>query len=234
MKRQMPNHKSKTGDPADEETSALLRERHAMAAEIASELEDEMGPLSLELAVKALPAVPTVREVKSLLLAAQSELRDYLAMRIPYYTGVRVGELAAFCLADFFDDGTALVRQGKGGYDRYVCVDPKTLALVRKLHGSKDPAKPVLGVGERQIERIVRDYGLQTGLVQKYEAMARSFSPHSLRHAFATHRYNNGMDLFTLQKLLGHRYLTTTLIYVQTSMHHIAAQYRKTDPLREK
>jgi integrase/recombinase XerD len=106
------------------------------------------------------------------------------------------------------------------------------MELVRKWQGSRAPGEPIIGLQTRQLHRIVREYGLQTGLVQKYEAMMRSFSPHSLRHAFATHRHDAGMDLAVLQKLLGHRYLTTTMIYVQTSMRDASKQYRKSDPLR--
>ncbi len=105
------------------------------------------------------------------------------------------------------------------------------MELVAKWRGRSKLSASVVGLQPRQIHHLMREYGLQLGLAQKYDAMLRSFSPHSLRHAFATHRYDAGMDLAILQKLLGHRYLTTTMIYVETSMRHAAKSYRKSDPM---
>lgn len=207
----------------------------AMAAELASELADEIGVEAFERHVKHLPAVPSVHEVNRLLNAARDEPRDYLIIRLLYYTGMRVGELAALCLADVqFDDGLLFIRGGKGDRDRYVCVDPETLRLIKEGHGKRELSERIVGLRPSAIERIVRKHGRHIGLVQKYEAMERSFSPHSLRHAWATHRHDAGMDLDTLRKLLGHQFLSTTMIYVETSMRHAQKQYRKTDPLHGK
>lgn len=217
-------------DDADEIRNAAIR---AMDREIADELADEIGEVPIEMAVKQLPAVPSVREVRTLLDCARVEPRDYLIVRIFYYTGIRVAELTGLAFADISqDDETVFVRGGKGGYDRYVLVDGRTLKLIQEWQGSRPVSDPVIDLEPRQIGRIVHDYGRLAGLVQKYEAMGRSFSPHSLRHAFATHRYDGGMDLATIQKLLGHRFLTTTMIYVHVSMRHMHKEYHKTDPLR--
>ena len=203
-----------------------------MVKELASELRDEIGNLPIEDAIKHLPAVPSVREVRTLLDCAKDEPRDYLALRIFYYTGIRLSELEKLRFADVFDDGSALVREGKGGWDRYVCIDARTHALIRSAQASNALSDRIINVHARQIEHLVAHYGRLAGLVQKYEAMTRSFSAHSLRHAFATHRYDAGMDLFVIKRLLGHRFLSTTLIYVRTSMRHERKQYLKTDPLR--
>jgi len=227
-KRTAPE-KTKEKIPGDVEAHA-----HNIIAEIVDELGDEIPGMPFADAIKHLPAVPTVREVRTLLEVAKDDARAYLILRLLYYTGIRVGELAVLRFADVSsDDGTAFVRGGKENKDRYVCVDPKTLGLVRDWQGSKDLSARIVGLQSRQIEKTVHKYGRLAGLVQKYEAMVRSFSPHSLRHAFATHRYDVGMDLYVLMKLLGHRNLETTLIYVETSMRHARKQYRKTDPLRD-
>ena len=76
----------------------------------------------------------------------------------------------------------------------------------------------MIGISVRQIRRIVEEAGEITGISQKYAAMDRVFSSHSLRHAFATHCYENGMRTLTLKKLMGHEYLATTEIYLYTSM----------------
>jgi integrase/recombinase XerD len=204
----------------------------AVEAEIASELEDELGEIALHSPMRRLPAVPSVREVRTLLDCAREEPRDYLVLRLLYYTGTRVSELAAICFADVSqEDATVFIRGGKGDQDRYVCIEPTSLELIDTWRAGRSLAERIVDVQPRQINRIADEYGKRAGLVQKYEAMARSWSPHSLRHAFATHRYDAGMDLAVLKKLLGHRFLATTLIYVQTSMRHAQKQYRKTDPL---
>ena len=206
-----------------------------VAAEIAAELADELGGIAPELAIKRLPAVPTVREVRRLLDCTKEDPRAHLIVRILYATGIRAGELAALHFAHVaFDVGTIFIDSGKGDRDRYVCVDARTLELIRAWQGERALSTPVVGIKTDQIAHVVREFGLRAGLVQKYEGMGRSFSPHSLRHAFATHRHDAGMDLFALQRLLGHQFLSTTLIYVETSMKQLIRQYRKADPLREK
>jgi len=64
-----------------------------------------------------------------------------------------------------------------------------------------------------------------TGISKRYEAMRRSFSQHSFRHAFTTHCAENGMDLFTPKKLMGHAFLETTELYVATSMEKAKREY---------
>lgn len=200
---------------------------------MAAELADELGVQTASLAGKHLPAVPTVKEVRTLLDCAKSDPCDYLMLRIFYYSGIRLGELAALRFADVFDDNaTIFVRSGKGDRDRYCCLDRRTLELIRRWQGDRPDAELVIGKTPAQIESAVVEYGRLAGLVQKYEAMERSFSPHSLRHAMATHRYDAGMDLAVLKKLLGHEFVSTTLIYVETSMRQAQKEYRKTDPLR--
>ncbi|MBI2264684.1 MAG: tyrosine-type recombinase/integrase [Armatimonadetes bacterium] len=78
----------------------------------------------------------------------------------------------------------------------------------------------VFGLTLRQLRRIVERAADIVGIPQRYKAMERIFSPHSLRHAFATHSYENGMRVLTLKKLLGHEFLGTTEIYIFTAIRH--------------
>ena len=61
--------------------------------------------------------------------------------------------------------------------------------------------------------------------------MDRKFSPHSLRHAFATHAFENGMRVFILKRLLGHEYIGTTQIYVNTATTLNITEYNLTNPI---
>lgn len=158
--------------------------------------------------------------------------RNNLISRLMYATGIRLAEEAGLNVADInFEDQTGFVRMGKEGKDRYVCIDPETLEMLKTWIGDKPPTSSLFDLSDRQIARIIEEAGEITGVAQKYEGMKRRFSPHSLRHSFSTHCYENGMKLFILKKLLGHEYLGTTLQYVDTAMALEREEYKKTGPL---
>lgn len=197
--------------------------------EIYEELVDELGEEALH--GKRLPCVPSPREVRDLIEVAPP-VRDRLIIRLLYSSGMRVGELTALKKAHVRpSQRLVFIDKGKGTKDRYVCVDPKTMRMLKDWLEDKPEEAHVFDVEDRQINRIVKKYGDVLGLVKKYDAMGRSFSPHSLRHSFATHCYENHMDLLTLRKLLGHRYLTTTEIYIYTAMKYTRKVYRHTHEL---
>lgn len=183
---------------------------------------------------KHLPAVPSRDEVWALYGMAKTT-RDLLIVRTFYASAVRNAELVDLLVADVLPDTFELfVRGGKGGIDRLVLVDEGTMAMLVEWRDSErlKPAQRVFGLHTtRQMHRIVHGCGVRTGIVAKYQAMGRSFSPHALRHSAATHAYENGMDLFTLQKLLGHHFLETTRIYVHLGMAQETQVYQKTHEL---
>ena len=95
-------------------------------------------------------------------------------------------------------------------------------------------ADQVFDLGDNQIRRRVRKYAKDTGLYQRYNAIGRLFNPHSLRHSWATHMYEGGADLFLLQQLLGHRYLSTTRRYVSIGVGLLRDRYQAAHPLCRK
>ena len=194
------------------------------------ELADEL-PLEVILkARKTLPATPTRDEIRQMLEAPSLEdrtgPRDRLIMRTLYATGIRLAELCALKFCDLDYGGQSVfVRDGKGAKDRYVLADAQTMAMLKEWQGDQGPEAPVFDVGDRQIERLVTEYGKQTGLTQKYAAMDRGLSPHSFRHAYATHLYETGVDLFTLKRWMGHAYLDVTENYIETSVKRTLSEY---------
>lgn len=200
--------------------------------EFREELGDEVG--EAEVVVGRLPAVPSRDDFARLMTAftkGKNVFRDNLVIRLLYATGMRRAELAALRFCDIsFETGTALVRAGKGDKDRYVCIDGDTLDALKQHRKGKELQEPVIGVGPRGIARIVEQAGKITGIAQRFEAMDRKFSTHCLRHAFATHCYENGMRTITLKKLLGHKFIATTLIYVHTATDACAIEYGRTNP----
>lgn len=175
---------------------------------------------------RPLPKSITEASVEKLLAAPPGTilgLRDRAMLETMYASGLRVSELVALALNEL-DLTTGLVRvTGKGGKERIVPLgDEATSRLGDYLKG----ARPSL-LGEqksgavfltRRGQPMTRQAFWQ--LIKRYSSAAgidSSLSPHSLRHAFATHLLNHGADLRSVQMLLGHADLSTTQIYTHVA-----------------
>ncbi|MFP4648383.1 MAG: site-specific tyrosine recombinase XerD [Halorhodospira sp.] len=176
-----------------------------------------------------LPGVLTERQVEALLGAPDTTeplgLRDRCLLEVLYATGLRVSELVGLSV-DALNTRQGVVRvAGKGGRERLVPLGEEALDwVVRYLR----EGRPAL-LGQRRSEALFvtrRGEGLTRQAfwyrVKRYAPVAGidpSISPHTLRHAFATHLLNHGADLRAVQMLLGHADLSTTQIYT-----HVARQ----------
>lgn len=186
-------------------------------------------PLLLEVpyqrAPQRVPETLTPEEVSRLFEAVRNQ-RDRTAMEISYATGLRLGEVLHLKVADI-DSGRMILRvdQGKGRKDRNVMLGPALLETLRSYWKRYKP-KELLFPG-RDPGRPVGPTLLQKAFVQaKREArIKKHVSFHSLRHSFATQLLDSGVNLRTIQSLLGHRSLGTTQRYT-----HIAGDYLKVTP----
>ena len=204
--------------------------RYASAAEeIAAEQALEQG---LSKVRRKPPAVPPPSEVGLLLrVAALRGYVYYVILRLFYAAGLRLGEMVHLRMGDIlWEENTLFVRSGKGEKDRYVLVDPGTLRHVRQLHGPCSPETPVMERHPKTLERIFQSCAQEAGLYQKYQLLGQTLSPHSFRHAFATHCYENRMDMYALARLLGHEFLATTAIYTKTATRQWQEDYALSDP----
>jgi integrase/recombinase XerD len=194
--------------------------------ELKAELEDELGETNWAV-VTRLPASLSRADVEAL-VAAPTNQKHALLMRVMYATGMRPGEVGDFKWCDVaFDAGTIFIRSGKGDKDRYVCVDDDTLSLLEQWRGKKSVDAEVFGLSGTHIWKVVKKYADATGLTERYNAMGRRVSPQILRHAFGTHCYENGMDLLALQLLMGHAFLETTRVYIHMSLGRVRRDYEK-------
>jgi integrase/recombinase XerD len=152
------------------------------------------------------------------LLAAPRNLRHRTMLAIMYASGLRVSEVAHLKVADIDRARNVIwVRSGKGRKDRQALLPPKLRDLLRCywrserptewLFPSNDPRRPI---SPKAIFLACRNAAQVAGI-------AKSVHPHSLRHAFATHLLEAGVDLRTIQTLLGHANLSTTARYLQVS-----------------
>ncbi len=181
---------------------------------------------------KTLPKYLKEREIQKLLNAPdRNNIRDRLILRILYRCGLRVSELADLKIENImFNDNDLIVRQGKGGKDRIVPVDHYTLDMVEHFISNERTGDHISETGflfqsavserisTRQIERLVAEYGKRAGITQHVH-------PHMLRHSFAVHCLKAGMNLRTVQKMLGHSSLTTTQIYLDITGDDIKQDY---------
>ncbi|MFH0762829.1 MAG: tyrosine recombinase XerC [Candidatus Omnitrophota bacterium] len=184
-----------------------------------------------------LPSFMTEGEVVKLIESAFTEekkdemgLRDRAILETFYSTGMRISELVSLNAGDFdFISGVVKVL-GKGKKERLVPIGEVAISFLRKyLRARKKDSEAVfLNKNARRISvRGVRD------IFEKYinrAGIRQGFSPHTLRHSFATHLLNRGADLRTVQELLGHANLSTTQIYTHLTTEKIKSVYDKAHP----
>ena len=163
--------------------------------------------------------------------------RDRAALELLYGAGLRVGELVALDLGDLQLEQRMLRVRGKGRKERLVPFGrPAAEALTdylpdragwrRNLRDEDDPLI-VNQRGGRLSDRSVRR--LLDAAVRR-TADLNHLHPHALRHAFATHLLEAGMDLRAIQELLGHSSLATTQVYTRVDLAHLMAVHRNSHP----
>jgi integrase/recombinase XerC len=174
---------------------------------------------------KRLPHFLPTQDVSKLVaapIATPLGCRDRAMLEALYSAGLRVSELVGLNLDDLdLDDGLVTVR-GKGKRERLALLgDPARKAIrgwleerATLLNGREDAALFLNRFGRRlttrSVARLLEKYIAQTGI-------DRRSSPHTLRHSFATHLLESGVDLFTLKALMGHESLGTTARYLHVS-----------------
>lgn len=156
--------------------------------------------------------------------------RDLLILEMLYATGVRVGELVHIQMKDLNLTMRTILILGKGNKERFVhygdyCEEILNLYLkdaYLKLNKTASPFLFLNHQGSQLTERGVR-YILDR--IIKKTSLHKQISPHMIRHSFATHLLNEGCDLLTVQKLLGHESIKATQIYTHVSTERLKEVY---------
>jgi len=166
---------------------------------------------------KQLGDLLNTQEMRHLLRSARS-LRHRLALELMFGLGLRVGEVGRIRLGDFDpQQRTLTIRTAKGGITRVLPYDDRlrhTLLLYYRQEKPQDYLLPARnrstspGISVRGIQYIVR-------MTLDRARLPKRVCPHALRHSFAVHYLNNGGNILRLQQLLGHTYLSSTLIYLR-------------------
>jgi len=166
--------------------------------------------------------------------------RDRAILETLYGAGLRVGELVALDVDDVTElpEGDAVVRvkRGKGGKERYGFLGRSGQAALghwmasgrpRLVRSSAERALFVNREGGRLSDRAVRR--LMDSVAAAVPGLEKP-TPHTLRHAFATHLLDHGADLRVVQELLGHADLATTQVYTHVSAARVEAAYKAAHP----
>lgn len=195
---------------------------------------DELKKIPFPKISKPLPTYLTSREVEALLEAPDTTtkrgIRDQAMLEVMYASGLRVSELLNLTLEQVnFNRGLIRIK-GKGNKERVVPLGEYALSKlvtyineVRPSEGKKEEKILFLntsgqGLSRQYFFKMIKEYALAAGIRKKV-------SPHTLRHAFATHLLENGAELRAVQVMLGHANIATTQIYLNISSNRIVSAY---------
>lgn len=164
-----------------------------------------------------LPTVLSKEECK-LIFAAPRSLKHRFLLAFAYAGGLRMNELRMLKIADVdLDRKQVHIRQGKGKKDRYVILSEfiakrfqTYLSEVKPLVYLFEGQSPGEVMGERSIQYVINEAVRKTD-IQKQVSM------HTLRHSFATHLLEDGVDIYSIQRLLGHADIRTTIVYLHVA-----------------
>jgi len=173
-------------------------------------------------APERLPLIVSPEDVTRILDAAP-KLRDKAALGVTYGAGLRARDTTRLMVSSIDSQRMAIrVEDGKGGKDRYAMLSPQMLELLRawwrvgRPKGWLFPSRrePVSPISTRQLNRVLHTATARAGL-------DRRINVHTLRHSFATHLLEQGVDIRVIQVLLGHASLNTTARYTRVATHII-------------
>ena len=171
---------------------------------------------------KKLPLVLSQDQVRDILSATPS-LKYYALFTTLYSAGLRTDEAAHLKVADI-DSNRMLIRvnQGKGNKDRYTLLAKRTLPVLRQYWSEYRPQEWLFPaqhhnrrISPRSIQKAFKDACANAGI--RIPA-----TPRTLRHSFATHLLDEGVDLYFIQQLLGHASIRTTVVYLHVSGKRLA------------
>lgn len=189
---------------------------------------------------RPLPKTLTEREVEVLLAVPDTAEprghRDRTMLEVLYATGLRVSELVGLRPGEVSLNQGLVRVVGKGGKERLVPLGEESVAWLRDylsgprqdlLHGRLCdfvfPTQRSDCITRQAFWQLIKRYALEAGI-------AKDLSPHTLRHAFATHLLNHGADLRVVQMLLGHSDLSTTQIYTHVARERLKQLHARHHP----
>jgi len=179
-----------------------------------------------------LPEILSTEEIEKLFSVLSNQKHRAMLMTT-YAAGLRVSEVVSLKVADIDSKRMMIrVRQGKGRKDRYTILSGRLLKELRiywrifrpkewLFFSGKDYIRPL---SVSSLQRIYNDAKEKAGIT-------KGKGIHTLRHCFATHLLEAGVDLRTIQTLMGHSVITTTMVYLQVTRKHLSSTQSPLDLL---
>jgi len=189
----------------------------------------------------SLPKVLSEEDVEKLINAPSTKepigLRDRAMLELLYACGLRISELINLDVLNLNLRQGVVKVLGKGGKERLVPIGDQALDWIsnyltygREQLINDNKKSPYLFLSNRGTGMTRQAFWYRIKLYANKSGVDRSLSPHTLRHAFATHLLNHGADLRTVQLLLGHTSLSTTQIYTEVARHRMKELHREHHP----
>lgn len=194
--------------------------------------------ISLPKVSKTLPKVLSVSDIDKIMnieLKTKYDFRNKAMLELMYATGIRISELINIKLHDLNINNCTLKIMGKGSKERIIPIGDYALHYVeiylneyRIQFKAKNNDYLFLNPSGNKLSR--QAFFKVIKKIAKEKNINIDFSPHTLRHSFATHMLENGADLRTIQELLGHSDVSTTQIYTNISNKFIEDNYKNYHP----
>ncbi len=202
---------------------------------------DPFSTISMRRKESRLPSVLTEEEVRTLLSLPRSsfkEERDHMLFLLIYNTGMRIAEALSVDVGDVELDKRRILITGKGSKERFVFFSPSTVDEIRVYLSRRDDYLRERGIDDERAFFIGKRGGRLPFssahiIFDEYRARLgwqKEFTPHTLRHSFATHMMDRGADIRLVQELLGHESISTTQIYTHVSRRRLKSVYDGTHP----
>lgn len=206
---------------------------------------DPFSFISLRYRIKDLPSVLTEEEVKTLLSLPYDDfpsLRDHILFLFLYNTGARISEALSVDVDQIDFKNRRILISGKGDKERFLFFSNSTKKeILNYLDQREIFLKEHNNSGEKAffISNTAKRLPFSSAhiIFDKYRSLLgwqKEFTPHTLRHCFATHMLDRGADIRLVQELLGHSSISTTQIYTHISKKHLLDVYESTHPHAKK
>lgn len=193
-------------------------------------LDEEAERLKSPKVPRSLPKSLTKEDVKKLIKAVPpTRKRDRLIILLLYGTGLRASEVCNLKIEDVdFKRGILIVKGGKGAKDRVVPIPDFLLREIEDYLKTREDGSEYLFVEVRREKKDKISPKTVWYLLKKYgEKAGIRVTPHMLRHSFATHMLEKGVDIRVIQEILGHSNLSTTQIYTKVTVEHLKRAQEK-------
>ena len=180
-----------------------------------------------------LPFVPTKEETWQF-ISTMPDLKPQTMVALMYSSGLRIGEVCSLRYEDIQRKNMRIhISHGKNRHDRYAVLSKYALDLLTRYWMENGKPMGYLFPKQRGDDRPIDTFFLSRHIHAHEERLGweRRLTCHSFRHAFGTHLYENGTDLLTIKTLMGHKSLTSTMIYIHLASNGTACAVSPLDSI---